>query len=53
MQAGEASASLKFDSELKLQLKSDHWTCWMHRALEANAIPYISSEAENWYRKIP
>ena len=43
MQAGEASASLKiWYSELKLRLKDQHWTCWMHRALEiseANATP--------------
>ena len=49
MQAGEVSASLKiWYSELKLQLKGQYWTNWMHKALEiseANATPYISKSS--------
>ena len=61
MQAGEASASLKiWCGELKLQLKGQLWTCWMHRALEIsdpNAFPYISNsfgisrKHKNWVFK--
>ena len=51
MQAGEASASLKiWYSELKLQLKGQYWTSWIHSALEiseANATPYISKSSGN------